>query len=444
MQNLSYDLFVIGTGEAGSTAAGICSAAGWRVAIADQNPFGGTCSLRGCNPKRTLAGAAELLFRFKGMKGKGISGSLQIDWSELIDFKNELIRNISSMHEERFSSAGIDMYHGMVTFSGVNEISVNGKKISANKVLIATGSKPRTLGIAGEHYLLSSDQLLKEKSIPSRILFIGAGYISMEFSYVLAALGASVTILEYAPYPLGSFDQDLVSMLVKESCSAGIDIKVNRKVVRIESVRNHFLVYCSGVKEEVFEADMAVHGAGRIPDIDHLKLEIADIAHEKYRIRVNKYLQSESNRSVYVAGDANAEGIQLTPVAEMEGKVAALNMLYGNSRVPDYRTVPSVVFTHPEIAMAGEPAELTSDVDVIFKDTSGKHISRRLGMSCSAFKVVIDRGSGKIRGAHLLGHNVDEVINLFAEAIRSGKRINDLKEVPWTFPSVTYDTVYRL
>lgn len=86
MQNLSYDLFVIGTGEAGSTAAGICSAAGWRVAIADQNPFGGTCSLRGCNPKRTLAGAAELLFRFKGMKGKGISGSLQINWSELIDF----------------------------------------------------------------------------------------------------------------------------------------------------------------------------------------------------------------------------------------------------------------------------------------------------------------------------------------------------------------------
>lgn len=128
----------------------------------------------------------------------------------------------------------------------------------------------------------------------------------------------------------------------------------------------------------------------------------------------------------------------------MEGKVVAHNMLYGNSSVPDYRAVPSVVFTHPEIAMAGEPAVLTSDVDIIFKDTSRKHISRRLGMSCSAFKIVVDRDSGKIRGAHLLGHNIDEVINLFAEAIRSGKRINDLKEVPWTFPSVTYDTVYRL
>ncbi len=444
MQKLNYDLFVIGTGEAGSTAAIICSAAGWKVAIADQLPFGGTCSLRGCNPKRTLAGAAELLFRLKGMKGKGIFGSPKIDWSDLINFKDELNRDLPSMHEEMFSSAGIDTYHGTVTFSGINKVSLNSKVISARKILIATGSKPRTLGIPGEHYLLNSDQLLKEKNFPSKVLFIGAGYISMEFSYILSALGTSVTILEYAPYPLGLFDLDLVSMLEKEMRSVGINIKVNKKVMAVESVRNHFMVYCSADKEDAFEADMVVHGAGRVPNVDHLKLEEADVAHDKYRIRVNKYLQSESNRNVYIAGDAHAEGIQLTPVAEIEGKIVAHNMLYGNSRIPDYRAVPSVVFTHPEIAMAGEPAVHSSDVTIIFKDTSRKHISKRLGLSCSAFKIVIDRGSNKIRGAHLLGYNVDEVINLFAEAIRSGKTVNELKEVLWTFPSVTYDTFYRL
>lgn len=445
MQKFDFDLFVIGSGEAGSTTARICSAAGWKVAIADENPFGGTCSLRGCNPKRTLAGATELLYRAKGMKGKGITGSIQIDWNELISFKNDLTEGIPAMHEENFSAAGIHMYHGLVTFSDVNEVSVNNKKISARKILIASGSQPRNLGIPGEQYILSSDDMLNKKNTPPpHILFIGAGYISMEFSHMLAAIGCKVTILEYAPSPLAAFDQDLVLMLVKESQKAGIDIKLNKKVVKIESVENRFRIYSAADKEEVFEADLVVHGAGRVPNVERLKLEMADIAHDNFRIKVNEYLQSESNRSIYVAGDAHAAGIQLTPVAEMEGKVTARNMLHGNSIVPDYLTVPSVVFTYPQLGMAGDPATPSTNVNIIYQGTSRKHINKRLGMSVSAFKIVTDKTTGQIRGAHLLGYNIDEVINLFAEAIRSGKTVNDLKEIPWTFPSVTYDTIYRL
>jgi glutathione reductase (NADPH) len=266
----------------------------------------------------------------------------------------------------------------------------------------------------------------------------------MEFSHILAAGGSKITILEYAPSPLAAFDQDLVSMLLQESQKAGIDIKVNIKVVKIECADNRFRIHSAADKEEVFEADLVVHGAGRVPNVERLKLEMADIAHEEYRIKVNEYLQSESNGSIYVAGDAHAAGIQLTPVAEMEGKVAAHNMLHGNSTVPDYLAVPSVVFSYPQLGMVGDPATPSSNVNIVFQDTSRKHINRRLGMSVSAFKIVTDKTTGQIRGVHMLGYNIDEVINMFAEAIRSGKTVNDLKDIPWTFPSVTYDTIYRL
>jgi glutathione reductase (NADPH) len=148
-----------------------------------------------------------------------------------------------------------------------------------------------------------------------------------------------------------------------------------------------------------------------------------------------------------VAGDAHAEGIQLTPVAEQEGIMVAHNKLQGNSLSHDYSVVPSVVFTFPQIAMAGEsshPDKLSSGTEVLFFDTSSKRSTRRLGMNRSAFKVLYEKAEGKIRGIHMLGYNIDEVINFFTLAIRSGKTISDIEHIPNTFPSVTYDTIMRI
>lgn len=447
MAKFNYDLFVIGTGEAGSTAAQICKNSGWSVAIADENPFGGTCSLRGCNPKRTLAGAAELLYRTRGMNIRGVKGSLELNWNKLIDFKDELTKDISSMHERKFAESGIDMFHGLVRFAGKNELSVSGKKISAAKILIATGSKPRSLGISGENNILTSDQMLNVRNLPSRIIFIGAGYISMEFAHVLSAAGANVILIEYASSPLLNFDSDLVNMLVEESEKAGIEIFVNSKITSIDKSDDGFIVTADSNGEKIYKADLVVHGAGRVPNVDRLMLECADINHDGYHIKVNKYLQSISNTDVYVAGDAHFEGIQLTPVAEIEGKAAAYNMIHGTSVVPDCSAVPSVIFTWPELAMAGKKIDSddsSGDYQTIFQDTSNRHITRRLGISKSAFKIILEKSTGKICGAHLLGYNVDEVINLFTLAIRSGKTMQDLKNMPCTFPSVTYDTIFRM
>jgi glutathione reductase (NADPH) len=233
-------------------------------------------------------------------------------------------------------------------------------------------------------------------------------------------------------------------MLVEESIDHGIEIHVNVKVHGIEKKNGKYLILTgSGI---TYEGDMVVHGAGRVPNITGLRLENADIQYDKYKIKVNEYLQSTTNGNVYVAGDAHAEGIQLTPVAEQDGFAVAYNMLNGNSIIPDYSVVPSVVFTFPQIGMAGEsvPDKLPSGTDILFYDTSSKRTTTRLGMKRSAIKVLYEKAEGKIKGIHMLGYNIDEVINFFALAIRSGKTISDLEHIPYTFPSVTYDTIMRI
>ncbi len=445
METTDYDLFVIGTGEAGDTAARICRKAGWRVAIVDDQAYGGTCALRGCNPKRALAGAAELIYRTRGMRGKGIRGDLSLDWRELIGFKGSVIDGIPEANERAFATNGIEQYHGHALFTGSNELAVGETRIRAGRVLIAAGSKPRPMGIDGAELMITSDRLLCLDELPGHVLFVGAGYISMEFAHVIAATGRRVTLLEYAPSPLMHFDRDLVNMLVAESARSGIEIVTNTKVERIEQDRDRYLIVAGGERSRTFEADLVVHGAGRVPNVDGMGLERAGIEHEEYRVEVNEYLQSVSNGAVYVAGDAHAEGVQLTPVAEIEGKAVGRNMVEGNTVAPDYTVVPSVVFTHPSLAAVGErhSTDTGADIGVVFQDTSSRRITTRLGLSRSAIKILFDKNTRRIRGAHLLGHNVDEVIDVFALAIRAGVTVDELKRIPWTFPSVTYDTFMR-
>ncbi|MBD3243665.1 MAG: NAD(P)/FAD-dependent oxidoreductase, partial [Chitinivibrionales bacterium] len=411
----------------------------------DDQPYGGTCALRGCNPKRALAGAAELIYRTRGMRGKGIHGELSLDWRELIAFKSTVVEGISEANQRGFAARGIEQLHGHASFAGPNEIVVGETRITARKILIASGSKPRPMSIDGAELMITSDQLLSLEQLPGHVLFVGAGYISMEFAHVIAATGRRVTLVEYAPSPLMPFDRDLVDMLVAESARNGVEIVTNAKVERIAQNQGRYVITASGEQSRTFEADLVVHGAGRIPNVDGLGLEQAGIEHEKYGIKVNEYLQSISNQAVYVAGDAHAEGIQLTPVAEIEGKTVGRNLVDGNTVIPDYTAVPSVVFTHPSLASVGErqSADTGPDVGVVFQDTSTKLISRRLGLNASAIKILFDKDTRRIRGAHLLGHNVDEVINIFALAIRTGMTLDELKQIPWTFPSVTYDTLLR-
>ncbi|MGH9959443.1 MAG: dihydrolipoyl dehydrogenase family protein, partial [Pyrinomonadaceae bacterium] len=333
-----FDLIVIGTGSAGSTAAYKCRKAGWEVAIIDARPFGGTCSLRGCDPKKVLVGAAELIDWNRRMLGKGISShGVEIDWLGLMSFKRTFTDPVPENMERGYAKAGIAPFHGRTHFLDRKSVQVGDDTLNGRFVLIAAGAKPATLGIAGEEHLTTSDQFLELEESPKRIIFVGGGYISFEFAHIAARASAQVRILHRGVRPLKNFDADLVEQLVQATRELGVDVRLNTVVEGIERDGDHFAVKTSKEnREQTFEADLVVHGAGRVPEIDDLDLDKASVKRQGRGVSVNEYLQSVSNASVYAAGDAAASGgPPLTPVASMEGHVAASNMLKGNHRKPN-------------------------------------------------------------------------------------------------------------
>lgn len=446
-----FDLVALGTGSGASGVASRCRRAGWKVAIVDSLPFGGTCALRGCDPKKVLVGAADLVDWAGRMKGEGIlTQKPGINWAELMRFKRSFTDPVPKHRTEGLAMAGIAAFHGRACFVGPTTIQAGEDILEARHVVVATGQKPATLNIPGEQYLTTSDQFLELEKLPQRIVFIGGGYISLEFAHLAARAGAQVKILHRGPRPLPRFDPDLVDQLVQRTTELGIEVHLETRAEAIERSASGLVVHASrGSKNLKFETDLVVHGAGRIPNIDDLDLEKAGVERDRRGVKVNEYLQSVSNPAVYSAGDAAAtDGPPLTPVAGYESQIVASNLLEGNHRKADYRGIPSVAFTIPPLATVGLSERAAREQGLRFKIkrevTSGWYSSRRVAEACSGFKVLVEEESDTILGAHLLGPHAEETINLFALAIRSGLRASDLREAIFAYPTHASDVRYML
>lgn len=444
----AFDLVVIGTGVAASTVAQRCRAAGWTVAIIDEQPYGGTCALRGCDPKKLLRRGPEILDAARLMDGKGVvPEGLRLDWPALVAHKRAFTDPIPSQRERGFAESGIATFHGTARFVDGHTLMLGPgeERLRGRHLVIASGARPRPLDIPGEPLVTTSSEFMELDALPRRILFIGGGYISFEFAHMAARAGASVTLLNRGDRVLEGFDPDLVERLVERSTRVGIALHRRAEVEAIEQA-GEALEALAKIESEPqrFEADLVVHGAGRVPAVEALDLEKGGIEAGKRGVEVNEYLQSVSNPAVYAAGDAAAGGgPPLTPVANLEGEVVAENLLQGNCRRPDYSGVPSVVFTIPALARVGLLEEEARDqgLDVACKltDMSGWYSSRRVGETHAAAKTLVEKGSGRVLGAHLLGPESGETINLFALAIRSGLRASDLKGFVSAYPSAASD-----
>jgi len=222
-------------------------------------------------------------------------------------------------------------------------------------------------------------------------------------------------------------------------------VEVDSTVEGIERRGAELLLHVrTGDREQTVAADLAVHAAGRVPEIDDLDLAAAGVAREKGGVTVNAYLQSVSNPAVYVAGDGVASGgLPLTPVADLQGGIVAKNLLEGNRHTPDYRGIPSVVFTTPPLARVGMDEADARAQGLRFTtrhaDTAGWYSSRRVALAYSGYKVLVEDGTDRLLGAHLLGPGAEEVINLFGLAIRAGLPARTLKEMIYAYPSSASD-----
>ena len=449
----TLDLLVVGTGSAGQTVAHRCAKEGWKVAVADDRPYGGTCALRGCDPKKVFVAAAEAADWQRRMDGRGLAEpEARIDWSALQAFKRTFTESVPEKTEKSLRDAGIRTLHGTARFRSPETVEVDGEVFAPETVVLATGAEPMSLGFEGEDLLTHSDAFLDLEELPGEITFVGGGFISFELAHVAARAGARVRILEMMERPLGPFDADLVSVLVSATRDLGVQVETETRVTRVERRNGGFRVEIEGPGGPVSHtAELVVHGAGRVPRLDGLDLEAGGIERGKRGVRVDQHLRSVSNPRVFAAGDASETGPPLTPVAGAQGRVVAANLLGtkpADETTVDTSPVPSVVFTLPPLAAVGLTADQAEEeglnVEVHHHETAGWYTSRRIGEKHAAHKVLVEKGTGRLVGAHLLGHGSEEAINLFALAMHSGLRADDLRRATWAYPTKSSDLSYML
>lgn len=445
----NYDLLIIGTGTAAMVAAMRVRAEGWSVAVVDFRPFGGTCALRGCDPKKMLIGGAEAVDHAWRMEDKGVAGDTRLEWPGLLSFKRSFTDPVPEKHEERYKEEGIDTYHGRARFTGPNTLDIEGAVVEAKHVLIAAGAKPMPLDIPGEEHLVDNEGFLELERLPKRIVLVGGGYVAAEFSHIAARAGAQVTILQHGERMLKQFDPDLVGWLMEKFDELGIDVRTEMEVTSIEKTQEGYRVTAQGEDgETTVDADLVVHAAGRKPALASLDLDAAGIEHENGRLVLNEHLQSVSNPIVYAAGDAAAMGPPLTPVSSHDAKVVAANLLNGNSQTPNYDGVPSVAFTIPPIAAVGLTEAEAKKKGLKFQLKSERaenwFTARQAAEKVYGFKVLVDDDSDLVLGAHLVGPHAEEVINIFALAIRNGITAEQIKTTMFAYPTGASDIGYML
>ena len=439
-----FDVVIIGGGNAGFGVSAVAHEAGKSIAFVESWDFGGTCPNRGCTPKKVLVAAAHTLHEIEQAKVHGIDvGEPKLDWARLIDREKSMIDFIPGAMEGVAEKRGT-VFRGEAKFVGPNTIDVDGTVIEGDNIVIATGSKPRPLPIPGAEHMITSDEVLSERELPGEVVFIGGGVIAMEFSHVYARAGAKVTILEALPRLLPRMDAEAVAAIQADTERLGVTVKTGVSVKEVTQADGRLRVlYEHDGAEQAVVADRVVNGAGRIANVDTLDLEAGNVAHDGIAIDVDGYLRSTSNPSVWVAGDALVTSPQLSPVATYEGRVVGQNIVDGATVKPDYSVIPSAVYTVPALSTIGLTEEQASeqglDVQVTTSDMMGWFSAKSYAETVAWAKVLVDRASDRIVGAHIVGHRGEELIHLFALAMSHGISASELKNSQFAFPTFSSD-----
>ncbi len=445
-----YDLIVIGSGTAAQVAVAQVRKRGWRVAVIDHRPFGGTCALRGCDPKKMLVSGEEAIDAVRRMQTNGVEGEVQLNWPSLMAFMRNFTDPIPEKQMRHYAELGVDAYHGVARFVGPDRVEIEERELVGNHILIATGASPVPLGIPGEELVSTSDEFLELETLPRRIVLIGGGYIAAEFSHLAARAGAQVTILQRGARMLPEFDESLVRWLMPSFDALGITVHTSATVTSVSKTSDGLRVDATSPTGRPLgvAADLVIHAAGRVPELASLNLSAGDVAVENGKLKLTRGLQSVSNPRVYAAGDAAGVGPPLTPVSSHDAKVVSANMLDGADTRPDYQGVPSVAFTVPPIAAVGLSEANAHAKRLRFRVNSASvptwFTARRLNEKVYGYKVLIEDDTGVILGAHLVGPGADEVINLFALAIKHKLPAQTLRDTIFAYPTAGSDVGYML
>jgi pyruvate/2-oxoglutarate dehydrogenase complex dihydrolipoamide dehydrogenase (E3) component len=386
-----------------------------------------------------LVSTVELAWRARKAGELGIrrAEGLALDWSAVIARKNRLVASWSEGKPEALEQQGIVVLRGRARFAGPHEVAVDGRRVTAERIVLATGSAPGRPPIEGIERALTSDQLLQETMLPGRLVVIGGGAIGMEFGFAFGRAGSRVTVLQSGDRVLPAVDGELRDALLALAADAGLEVRTGARVSRIApdlTVEGEL-----GGHDERFPADAVLVAIGRPPNTSNLGLELAGVALDRGAVRVNEFRQSTSAPHVYAAGDVTGSH-QHTPAAWYEGRLAAENALQGNRRAVDFSVFPTAVFTIPALAQVGLTEEAARQRGghiavgrAPFADSSAAGVR---GETEGLVKTVFDEATGRLLGVHVLGPGAEDLIHIAAVALRAGLTRDDLAGMHYVFPTL--------
>lgn len=431
----AYDLLIIGSGGAAFSAAIKAAEKGAKVAMVERGTIGGTCVNIGCVPSKTMLRAGEINHLAANNPFTGLNtNSEPVDMATLTEQKDELVQGMRQQkYVDLIGEYGFDLIRGAASFVNENTVEVNGKKYTANKLLISTGASPSIPDIPGlkDVDFLTSTTALELKEVPKKLAVIGSGYIAMELGQLFHNLGSEVSLMQRSERLLKEYDPEISEAIDDALTEQGLNFftGVTYKKVEQDGDTKKVFIEVNG-EEQIIEADQLLIATGRKPNTDSLNLEAAGVETGKEgEVMVNDYLQT-SNPNVYAAGDVTL-GPQFVYVAAYEGGIVVENALGSANKEVDLRFVPGVTFTNPSIATVGltEIQAKGKGYDVKTSVLPLDNVPRALvnRETDGVFKLVVDNQTQKILGAHVVAENAGDVIYSAALAVQFGLTADDLK-----------------
>jgi glutathione reductase (NADPH) len=442
LSDYDYDLFVIGGGSGGVRASRIAAALGARVACAEERYFGGTCVNVGCVPKKLLSYAAHYKEDFEDSLGFGWNvPQPEFNWQTLKANKDKEIARLEGIYYSILKNNKVDVFKHRATILGPHEIQVNETRISSRYILLAVGGWPWVPEFPGSELAISSNEIFQLENLPESMLVVGGGYIAVEFASIFARFGTRVSLAYRGQSLLRGFDNELRDFISTEM-SRFIDLKLKKYPAEIRRARDRLMTVFDDGSE--LETDLVLAATGRRPATGNLGLENVNVRlGSNGSILVNERFQTDEP-SIYAVGDV-IDRVALTPVALAEGQLVARALFSDTVSEMDYQNIPTAVFCHPNLATVGltEEQALEQGLETDVYSARVKQLKHTLSgrEELSLLKLVVDRGTDKVVGAHMAGPDAGELIQGIAVALNSGATKADFDRTLGIHPTLAEEFV---
>ncbi|UWQ46828.1 glutathione-disulfide reductase [Leisingera aquaemixtae] len=441
--SFDYDLFVIGGGSGGVRAARVAAQEGAKVALAEEDRYGGTCVIRGCVPKKLMVFASEYAGMVEDAQAYG--WDIQpgaFNWETFRGKLHAELDRLEGVYRNILKNNGVESFDQRAKLADAHTVELaDGTRKTAKHILIATGGWPSVPDFPGSELAVTSNEMFTLDKLPESLLIVGGGYIACEFAGIMNGLGVETTQYYRGAQILRGFDDEARGLISEEMCQAGIDVHLGTNVLEMRQDGDKIRVKSTNGQERLF--DKVMYATGRNPNADNLGLEEIGVERgRKGEIVVDEYSQT-SVPSVYAIGDVT-DRVALTPVAIREAMAFVETVFKGNPTSPDHELIPTAIFTQPEMGTIGLSEEEAGEREPIeVYATSFKPMQQAFAGRAQRvlMKLIVSKETRKVLGCHIVAPGAGEMIQLAGIAVKMGATKEDFDRTVAVHPTMSEELV---